>query len=72
MSQIDAVFQNGVFKPLVPLALPENQRVQLEITPIENDMLAWLEEVRRIQQPIIERHGCLPDSTPEIAEDRLR
>jgi hypothetical protein len=35
-------------------------------------MLAWMEEVKQIQQPIIQRCGYLPDSTPDIAEDRLR
>ena len=77
--KVDAIYQSGVFKPLVPVVLPENQRVRLEITLVEsdvrsgaNDMLAWLEERHRIQQSIIERHGFLPDSTPDIAEDRLR
>ena len=33
-------------------------------------MLAWLDEMRKIQQPIFARQGFLPDSTPDIAEDR--
>ena len=73
MSQVDAVSQDGVFKPLTPVVLPENQRVHLEVQPVEGDeMLAWMEEVKQIQQPIIQRCGYLPDSTPDIAEDRLR
>jgi predicted DNA-binding antitoxin AbrB/MazE fold protein len=29
--QIDAIFVNGVFKPLVPLALPDNASVKLTV-----------------------------------------
>jgi predicted DNA-binding antitoxin AbrB/MazE fold protein len=29
--QIDAIFDNGVLKPLVPLALPNNTRVTLTV-----------------------------------------
>lgn len=73
MSNIEAVFQNGVFKPLVPIVLPENQRVQLEVKPVEtNDILAWLEQANRVRQSILDRHGMLPDTTPDIAEDRMR
>lgn len=29
--QFDAIYENGVFKPLTPLSLPENQRVTLVV-----------------------------------------
>jgi predicted DNA-binding antitoxin AbrB/MazE fold protein len=29
--QIDAIFDNGVFKPLVPLSLPDKSRVKLTV-----------------------------------------
>jgi predicted DNA-binding antitoxin AbrB/MazE fold protein len=29
--QIDAIYDNGVFKPLVPLALPDQARVKLTV-----------------------------------------
>jgi hypothetical protein len=47
-----------------------------ETAPLERkpnrEILVWLDEVRKIQQPILDRQGFLPDSTPEIAEDRQR
>jgi predicted DNA-binding antitoxin AbrB/MazE fold protein len=30
-SQIDAIFDGGVFKPLVPLSLPDKSRVRLTV-----------------------------------------
>ena len=35
MTQIDAIFRNGVFKPLQEVNLPENQRVRLSVQPFE-------------------------------------
>jgi predicted DNA-binding antitoxin AbrB/MazE fold protein len=73
MSQIDAVFQDGVFKPLGQVALPQNQRVRLTVESVPGgEVLAWLEEVRKVQQPIVATRGFLPDSTSGIAEDRQR
>ncbi len=34
--QIEAVFENGVFRPLVPVDLPEHQRVTL-VLPTEEE-----------------------------------
>jgi predicted DNA-binding antitoxin AbrB/MazE fold protein len=73
MAQIEAVFQDGVFKPLGEVALPQNQRVRLTVESVPgSDVSAWLEEVRKVQQPIVAARGFLPDSAPLIAEDRQR
>jgi predicted DNA-binding antitoxin AbrB/MazE fold protein len=73
MAQIDAVYQGGVFRPLAEVKLPENQRVRLNIQPIEQvDSNSWLKEVQQLQQRIIEQRGYFPDSTADIAADRLR
>ncbi len=75
MSQVEAIYQNGVFKPLDRVELTENQRVRLDVQPIdEQDVLAWLERTQRHRDAILKRRGGvpLPDSTPDIAEDRLR
>ena len=75
MSQIDAIFRNGVFEPLGPVDLKEEQRVRLNIEPTDKEAIdAWLERVRALHEQILRRRGGepLPDSTPGIAEDRLR
>ena len=73
MSQVEAIFQNGVFKPLQDVRLPENQRVRLNVEPVPvADIDAWLAEVREMRQRHFSQHGYFPDSTQDIAEDRQR
>ena len=73
MIKVDAIYQGGIFKPLGEVGLRENQGVRLHIEPLEgNDVRAWLEEVQRLQQRIIDERGYFPDSTPDIAADRAR
>ena len=73
MTQVDAIYQNGVFKPLQDVGLPENQRVRLSVQPVKvGDVRAWLAEVQELQQRIIAERGYFPDSTLDIAEDRRR
>ena len=73
MTQVDAIYQNGVFKPLQDVGLPENQRVRLSVQPVEvDDVRAWLAEVQELQQRIIAQRGYFPDSAADIAEDRRR
>ena len=73
MSQIEAIYRHGVFEPLEPVDLPEEQRVRLSVEPAEKaEAEAWLERVKRRHAEFITRHGYLPDSASEIAEDRAR
>jgi predicted DNA-binding antitoxin AbrB/MazE fold protein len=73
MTQVDAIYQNGVFKPLQDVGLPDNQRVRLSVQPVEaNDVRAWLAEVQEMQQRIVAQRGYFPDSAASIAEDRAR
>ena len=75
MSQIEAIFRHGVFEPLEPVDLKEEQRVRLKIEPAETEVIdAWLERVHALHKQILSRRGGepLPDSSPGIAEDRLR
>ncbi len=74
MSYVEAIYRHGVFEPLEPVNLPEEQRVRLSVEPAEKETPEqWLEEVRELQAAIIKRHGgFLPDSTADIAEDRMR
>lgn len=73
MVQVDATDQNGVFKPLSPVAVPENQRVHLNIEPLAaTDASLWLERMRKLQTEIAQQRGYFPDSAPDIASDRAR
>ena len=73
MAEIEAIYHNGIFQPLGPVGLHENQRVRLSIRPVEgSDPRAWLEEVQRFQQRIVAERGVYPDSAQDIALDRLR
>jgi predicted DNA-binding antitoxin AbrB/MazE fold protein len=73
MTQVDAIYQGGVFKPLGPVGLSENQRVLLQIEPAgQEDALAWMERVSKHREQLAAKYGILPDSTKDIAEDRTR
>ena len=73
MAEVDAIYQSGVFKPLGPVGLHDNQRVRLSIHSIEKgDVRAWLDEIRGLQQRIIAERGFFPDSATDVAADRLR
>jgi len=73
MSHIQAIFRRGVFEPLEPVDLPEEQRVELSVGVISGqNPQAWLREVSELQSDIVRRHGALPDSSSEIAADRQR
>jgi predicted DNA-binding antitoxin AbrB/MazE fold protein len=73
MSQIEAIFRHGVFEPLEPVDFKEEQRVRLSIEPQRVETLeAWLKQVRKLREDIYQLQGYLPDSTRDIAEDRLR
>jgi predicted DNA-binding antitoxin AbrB/MazE fold protein len=73
MTQIEAIYQGGVFKPLGAVQLAENQRVTLTVQPFEpEDVRAWLSRVQEMHRAFFAKHGYLPDSTPDIAEDRMR
>ncbi len=73
MGQIKAVYRHGVFEPLEPVNLPEEQHVQVSIEPTgDQTAQSWLKKVRALQADVVCRRGPLPDSTSEIAADRLR
>jgi predicted DNA-binding antitoxin AbrB/MazE fold protein len=73
MTEVPAVFEGEVFRPLGKVELRERQRVQLRFEPVSPaDVQAWLNEVEELHRKIIEKRGCFPDSTPDIAADRMR
>jgi len=73
MNHVDAIYRQGVFQPLQPVHLHEDQRVRLNIEPAATETPeSWLQSVQAIQRAVIERQGYLPDSSLDIASDRLR
>jgi predicted DNA-binding antitoxin AbrB/MazE fold protein len=73
MHTVDAIYENGVFRPLGNVPVSERQRVRLTIEPAERlAPTEWLDAARAFQHTLVARHGVLPDSTPEIAADRRR
>jgi predicted DNA-binding antitoxin AbrB/MazE fold protein len=72
MTTIEAIFEGGVFKPVGPVALPDKQRVRLDVRPVDADALAWFAEMRAAREQLAAKYGPFPDSTPDIAADRRR
>ena len=73
MSVIEAVYRHGVFEPLEPVHLQEEQRVEVHVASAGKEaMKTWIRKTKARQAAFIKKHGLLPDSTPDIAEDRMR
>ena len=73
MSHVEAVYRHGVFQPLGPVDLADDQRVRLniELAGLETPQ-SWLRHVQIVQAAVLKRQGVLPDSAQEIAADRQR
>jgi predicted DNA-binding antitoxin AbrB/MazE fold protein len=73
MSHVDAVYRIGVFRPLGPVDLKDEQRVRLsfETTP-QQPPQQWHERAKRMQAALRSRGADWPDSTADIAADRVR
>jgi predicted DNA-binding antitoxin AbrB/MazE fold protein len=49
-NHVDAVYENGVLRPLAPLPLEEHQRVRVTISSISGDPLASLVDQSFLEQ----------------------
>lgn len=69
---VDAVFQNGVFKPIQPVQLSENENVRLVVQSQSSQQAAldWLKQLRATRQELRQKYGSLPDSLALITEER--
>jgi predicted DNA-binding antitoxin AbrB/MazE fold protein len=63
-NHVDAVYENGVLRPLEPLALQENQRVRVAISSISGDSLASLVDQGFLEQARQEVAAAAGDYTP--------
>jgi predicted DNA-binding antitoxin AbrB/MazE fold protein len=72
MIVIDAVYRNGVFEPLVAVAIADGKAVSLTVHEPEIPE-AWREAIANADQfrsVIRFQSGPLPDSTPDIRAGR--
>lgn len=73
MLNLKAIYRHGLFEPLEPVSLDEEQCVRLNVEVIPDETVqSWIQRVRLVHTPIVQRQGPLPDSSREIAADRLR
>lgn len=73
MTHAEAISKHGVFEPLGQVRLSENQRVRLSLEAIGAAAVdTGLRQNAELQAPILRRHGPLPDSCSDIAENRRR
>jgi len=73
MQLVEAIFQDGVFKPLQDVALSDQARVRLKVEllpPLE--VQEWLRKAQELRDQLFAQHGYFPDSALDIAEDRRR
>ncbi len=65
MSEIvTAIYEQGVLRPLTPLSLPENARVQIQII----EQLSNTEERQRVRQALLEAGVIRPQALVEPVE----
>jgi predicted DNA-binding antitoxin AbrB/MazE fold protein len=73
MDLVEAIYHDGVFEPVERIDLPENQRIRLSVQAVDvDDGHSWLKRTKELRERIEQQQGLLPDSTPDIAADRLR
>ena len=66
-----AIFEDGVFRPLDDVALPESQVVELAILPLHDDLwetLAATESGEPVQETLADVLGFDPDDEKESRE----
>jgi predicted DNA-binding antitoxin AbrB/MazE fold protein len=64
---IEAVYENGVLKPLSPLDLKEHERVRLTVEEERNSVRATSGMLSGISDSVIEEVALSPEFLPEEA-----
>jgi predicted DNA-binding antitoxin AbrB/MazE fold protein len=72
MSEITAIYENGILRPLTPLTFSEGQQVRLQVMPLSSSA----EQIDRVLEPLVEA-GLLTlppgrGDVPTISEAQLR
>jgi len=69
MTQIEAIYENGVLRPLSPLPLEENQRVRVFVTAIFAQKTdAWDRVKKERLEEAGKKIGMLPNRAPTEEE----
>ncbi len=63
MTIVTAIYENGILRPLTPLALPEHARVQIQVQQVSTLAEAAAHR-RRTQEALIAAGLSLPDARP--------
>ena len=58
---IEAIYEDGVFKPLDQVPLPEHTRIRLTLSPTKD----WAEKFRRLLNKVHQRTRNIPPETIE-------
>ena len=64
---ITAIYENGVLRPLTPLALPEQAEVQISIEPVPSNAETAEVQRRRVDDALIAAGLMRPRPTPNPA-----
>ena len=66
LENIEAIFENGVFRPLAPVALPEHKRVSMSIalSPETEDISSIAPDVIELQRIALARLQVEMDALP--------
>jgi predicted DNA-binding antitoxin AbrB/MazE fold protein len=62
-SQIPAVFSDGVFRPLVPVMIPDGTQVQMEVSEVATASMSS-ESLQSSWQNYLAEVKALPDDSP--------
>lgn len=66
MSEITAIYENGILRPLTPLTFSEGQQVRLQVLP---ESLPSVEQIDRVLKPLVE--AGLLTLPPKRGEDTV-
>lgn len=69
LENIEAIFENGVFRPLAPVALPEHKRVSMSVAihPDADSVLDAPTHAIELQRAALARLQTEMDALPSIA-----
>ncbi len=75
MTTVEAVYEDGIFKPVGTVELADKQPVRLTIEVLDKSQRPfdpWIEKASEFREQMRAKYGTFPDSTIDIAADRMR